>query len=42
MYARLIVFTIGLACFVIMATAVAQILTNTELARREIDTSQSR
>jgi hypothetical protein len=40
MYARLIMYVIGLFCFVIVATLFAQMLTNQELARREIGTSQ--
>jgi hypothetical protein len=42
MYARLIMFSLALACFVAMATAFAQVLTNVELARREVGTSHSR
>jgi hypothetical protein len=36
MYARLITFAIGLFCFVILATMLAQVLTNLELARRGV------
>jgi hypothetical protein len=42
MYVRLIMFVIGLCCFVLLATALAQLLTNQELARREAGTSQNR
>ena len=41
MYARLIMFVIGLCCFVVLATALAQMLTNHELARRDVGTGQS-
>jgi hypothetical protein len=36
MYARLITFVIGLFCFVILATVLAQMITNLELARRGV------
>ena len=43
MYARLVIFVIGLFCFVIMATVLAQVLTDLEVARRgEVGTSQHR
>jgi hypothetical protein len=42
MYVRLIMFVVGLCCFVLLATAFAQMLTNQELARRGVDTSQHR
>jgi len=40
MYTRLITFVVGLSCFVILATVLARALTDAELARREIGTSQ--
>jgi len=39
-YARLIMFIVGLCCFVLLATAFAQMLTNQELARRDVGASQ--
>ena len=42
MYARLIMFVVGLCCFVLLATAFAQMLTDQELARRDVGTSQHR
>ena len=42
MYARLIMFVVGLFCFVILATVFAQMLTNQELARRDSGTTQHR
>jgi hypothetical protein len=40
MYARLIMFVVGLCCFVVLATAFAQWLTDQEMARRGTETSQ--
>jgi hypothetical protein len=40
MYARLIMFVASLCCFVLVATAFAQMLTNQELARRDVGTSR--
>ena len=40
MYARLIMFVVGLCCLVLLATAFAQMLTNQELARRDVGASQ--
>jgi hypothetical protein len=42
MYARLAMFVIGLCCFVVLATAFARMMTDQELARREIGTTQTR
>jgi len=39
-YARLIMFVVGLCCFVLLATAFAQMLTNQDLARRDVGASQ--
>ena len=40
MYARLIMSVVGLCCFVLLATAFAQMLTNQELARRDVGAGQ--